>query len=104
METSILQQKVAQQRHLLPSQQELLNRLLFQLAFNNFQNIGLVGAEGSGKSTLALAIAELFSEQANVALLIDSLLTPKCLATIVAAMVWPAPGRTKTGRSSGNTA
>tara|TARA_R110002126_G_scaffold21598_1_gene77879 strand:- start:15968 stop:17359 length:1392 start_codon:yes stop_codon:yes gene_type:complete len=69
METSILQQKVAQQRHLLPSQQELLNRLLFQLAFNNFQNIGLVGAEGSGKSTLALAIAELFSEQANVALL-----------------------------------
>ena len=69
MDTSVLQQKLAQQRHLLPSQHELLNRLLFQLAFNDFQNIGLVGAEGSGKSTLALALAELFSEQANVALL-----------------------------------
>lgn len=69
MDTTVLQHKLAQQRHLLPSQQELLNRLLFQLAFNDFQNIGLVGAEGSGKSTLALALAELFSEQANVALL-----------------------------------
>lgn len=69
MDTTVLQQKLAEQRHLLPSQHELLNRLLFQLAFNDFQNIGLVGAEGSGKSTLALALAELFSEQANVALL-----------------------------------
>jgi septal ring-binding cell division protein DamX len=68
MDTTVLQQKLAEQRHLLPSQHELLNRLLFQLAFNDFQNIGLVGAEGSGKSTLALALAELFSEQANVAL------------------------------------
>ncbi|MBV2130039.1 hypothetical protein [Arsukibacterium indicum] len=69
MDTSVLQQKLAAQRHLLPSQHELLNRLLFQLAFNDFQNIGLVGAEGSGKSTLALALAELFSELANVALI-----------------------------------
>lgn len=69
MDTTGLQQKLAAQRHLLPSQHELLNRLLFQLAFNDFQQIGLVGATGSGKSTLALALAELFSEQANVALL-----------------------------------
>lgn len=69
MDITVLQQKLSQQHHLLPSQQELLSRLLFQLAFNDFQNIGLAGAEGSGKSTLALALAELFSEQANVALL-----------------------------------
>ncbi|SNY57748.1 Cell division protein DamX, binds to the septal ring, contains C-terminal SPOR domain [Arsukibacterium tuosuense] len=69
MDTTVLQQKLAELRHLLPSQHELLNRLLFQLAFNDFQNIGLVGGEGSGKSTLALALAELFSEHANVALL-----------------------------------
>ena len=69
MDITVLQQRLAEQRHLLPSQHELLNRLLFQLAFNDFQNIGLVGGEGSGKSTLALALAELFSEQANVALL-----------------------------------
>ncbi|WP_372625336.1 SPOR domain-containing protein [Arsukibacterium sp.] len=69
MDTSLLQQKLAELDHLLPSQHELLNRLLFQLAFNDFQNIGLVGAKGSGKSTISLALAELFSDQANVALL-----------------------------------
>lgn len=69
MDTTVLQRHLAELGHLLPSQHELLNRLLFQLAFNDFQSIGLVGAEGSGKSTLALVLAELFSEQANVALL-----------------------------------
>ncbi|MAD76296.1 MAG: hypothetical protein CML20_16170 [Rheinheimera sp.] len=69
MDTSVLQQKLAELNHLLPSQHELLNRLLFQLAFNDFQNIGLVGTKGSGKSTISLALAELFSDQANVALL-----------------------------------
>ncbi|GAB57197.1 SPOR domain-containing protein [Rheinheimera nanhaiensis] len=69
MDITLLQQKLAQQTQLLPSQREWLERLLFQLAFNEVQQIEAPGAEGSGKSTLAMATAELFSEQYNVALL-----------------------------------
>src|SRR5690606_845753 len=67
--TTELQAKLSQFNHLLPSQHDLLERLLFQLAFNRFQHIRLAGHAGSGKSTLILAIAELFSEQMNVAML-----------------------------------
>lgn len=69
METTELQAKLSQFNHLLPSQHDLLERLLFQLAFNRFHHIRLAGHAGSGKSTLILAIAELFSEQMNVAML-----------------------------------
>lgn len=69
METTELQAKLSQFNHLLPSQHDLLERLLFQLAFNRFHHIRLAGYAGSGKSTLILAIAELFSEQMNVAIL-----------------------------------
>ncbi|MDX3775623.1 hypothetical protein QE250_16005 [Chromatiaceae bacterium AAb-1] len=69
METNELQVKLSQFNHLLPSQHDLLERLLFQLAFNRFRHIRLAGHAGSGKSTLILAIAELFSEQMNVAML-----------------------------------
>lgn len=68
-----LQQQLAASTYLLPSQRELLSRLLFQLAFNDFSKLAIFGAAGSGKSTLALALAELFSEcqemVVNVALL-----------------------------------
>lgn len=69
MDTSALQGGVSQLQHLLPSQREWLERLLFQLAFNDVKRIDVVAADGSGKSTLALALAELFSSQHNVALL-----------------------------------
>ena len=69
MDTSALQAGLAQLQHLLPSQREWLERLLFQLAFNDVKRIDVVAADGSGKSTLALALAELFSSQHNVALL-----------------------------------
>ncbi|WP_215396629.1 SPOR domain-containing protein [Rheinheimera oceanensis] len=69
METTELQARLALFDHLLPSQREWTERLLFQLAFNNIDHIEAVGAVGSGKSTLALTLAELFSEQYNVALL-----------------------------------
>lgn len=69
METTELQAKLASFNHLLPSQREWTERLLFQLAFNDVAHIEAVGEEGSGKSTLALTLAELFSEQYNVALL-----------------------------------
>ncbi|KUM53158.1 SPOR domain-containing protein [Rheinheimera sp. EpRS3] len=69
METTELQAKLASFDHLLPSQREWTERLLFQLAFNDVDHIEAVGAVGSGKSTLALTLAELFSEQYNVALL-----------------------------------
>lgn len=69
MNTMDLQHKLRQLTYLLPSQRELLERLLFQLAFNQFRFINLIGAAGSGRSTLALALAELFSEQFNVGLL-----------------------------------
>ncbi|WP_166837054.1 hypothetical protein [Rheinheimera pleomorphica] len=69
MDTSALQAGLSQLQHLLPSQREWLERLLFQLAFNDVRRIDVVAADGSGKSTLALALAELFSSQHNVALL-----------------------------------
>ncbi|MDX5407400.1 MAG: hypothetical protein LPK11_10260 [Chromatiaceae bacterium] len=69
MDITLLQQKLAQQTQLLPTQREWLERLLFQLAFNDVPQVEAPGAVGSGKSTLALATAELFSEQYNVALL-----------------------------------
>jgi septal ring-binding cell division protein DamX len=69
MDTTELQARIPQMKHLLPSQQEWLERLLFQLAFNDQDRIYIVGTAGSGKSTVALAIAELFSEQYNIALL-----------------------------------
>ncbi len=61
-----LQQQLANTSYLLPSQRDLLSRLLFQLAFNDFSRMAIVGGQGSGKSTLALALAELFSESSEV--------------------------------------
>ncbi len=69
MDTADLQTKLTQLTQLLPSQRECLDRLLFQLAFNQHKSIRIVGAEGTGKSVLALAMAELFSDRFNVALL-----------------------------------
>ncbi len=69
MDTTELQARLPQLTQLLPSQREWLERLLFQLAFNQHQSVRVIGADGSGKSMLALATAELFSEQYNVALL-----------------------------------
>jgi septal ring-binding cell division protein DamX len=69
MDTTELQTKLASLNHLTPSQHEWLQRLLFQLAFNDSTQIQATGAEGSGKSTLAMAVAELFSGQYNVAML-----------------------------------
>lgn len=69
MDITLLQQKLEQQTQLLPTQREWLERLLFQLAFNDVPQVEAPGAVGSGKSTLALATAELFSDQYNVALL-----------------------------------
>ena len=64
-----LHQKLATQQGLLPSQRQWLERLVFQLEFNPYQLIYLVGGPGSGKSTLALAVAELLSDEFNLALL-----------------------------------
>ncbi|MDX1392620.1 MAG: ATP-binding protein, partial [Rheinheimera sp.] len=69
MDITELQAKLPELTHLLPSQREWLERLLFQLAFNDCQQVFIVGASGSGKSTLAMALAELFSIQYNIALL-----------------------------------
>lgn len=71
MDITELQARLAHMTQLLPSQREWLERLLFQLAFNQHNSVGVIGAAGSGKSALALATAELFSEQYNVALLDD---------------------------------
>lgn len=57
-----LQQQLAANTYLLPSQREVLTRLLFQLAFNDFSHLALIGAAGSGKSTIALVLAELLSD------------------------------------------
>lgn len=69
MDTSDLQQRLKQLTQLLPSQRECLERLLFQLTFNQYQKFRIVGGAGSGKSVIALALAELFSDQFNVAIL-----------------------------------
>ncbi|MDP2714877.1 hypothetical protein [Rheinheimera sp.] len=69
MDTTELQAKLASLSHLTPSQHEWLERLLFQLAFNDSKQIQATGAVGAGKSTLAMAVAELFSGQYNVAML-----------------------------------
>lgn len=69
MDITNLQRRLPELSHLLPSQQEWMERLLLQLAFNDNKHIYIVGADGSGKSTLAMNIAELFSEQHNIALL-----------------------------------
>ncbi|WP_333606456.1 SPOR domain-containing protein [Arsukibacterium sp.] len=55
--------------HLLPTQQELLQRLLFQLTFNDLKRFAILGTIGSGKTTLALVLAEVFSAEHNVALI-----------------------------------
>lgn len=57
-----LQQQLAASTFLLPSQRDVLSRLLFQLAFNDFTRLAIVGGAGSGKTTLALGLAELFSD------------------------------------------
>lgn len=61
MKVRELQQQLAASTYLLPSQRDVISRLLFQLAFNDFTRIAVIGGPGSGKSTLALALAELFS-------------------------------------------
>lgn len=81
-----LQQQLAASNYLLPSQRDLLSRLLFQLAFNDFSRLAIFGGSGSGKSTLALALAELFSEcqemTVNVALLQAPMSTEQLVAQL----------------------
>lgn len=67
-----LHQKLGSLQGLLPSQRQWLDRLIFQLEFNPYQQIRVVGCAGGGKSTMALAIAELLSEEFNLALLTAS--------------------------------
>lgn len=67
-----LHQKLAGLQGLLPSQRQWLDRLVFQLDFNPYQHIRVVGCAGGGKSTMALAIADLLSEDFNLALLTAS--------------------------------
>lgn len=69
MELAELQSEIPRLTNLLPSQREWLERLLFQMTFNKPATVNVVGAVSSGKSTLALAVAELFSDYYNVALL-----------------------------------
>lgn len=66
---SELQQKLTQIKGLLPSQRQWLERLVFQLEFNPYQLIHMVGGPGTGKTTLTLAIADLLSNQFNLALI-----------------------------------
>ncbi len=66
---SELQQKLTQMKGLLPSQRQWLERLVFQLEFNPYQLIHMVGGPGTGKTTLTLAIADLLSSQFNLALI-----------------------------------
>ncbi|MEH8016848.1 hypothetical protein MN202_06380 [Rheinheimera muenzenbergensis] len=80
MDTAELQTKLTQLTQLLPSQRECLDRLLFQLAFNQHKSIRIVGSPGSGKSVMALAMAELFSDKFNVALL-DNKIQPADVGT-----------------------
>ncbi|WP_233081486.1 SPOR domain-containing protein [Rheinheimera soli] len=69
MSKQALQQRLTQQSGLLGTQRQLLQRLLLQLEFNQPDRLQLVGSSGSGKSTLILTLAEICSEQFNVALL-----------------------------------
>ncbi|MDP5459514.1 SPOR domain-containing protein [Alishewanella sp. SMS8] len=71
-----LQQQLANSGYLLPSQRDVLSRLLFQLAFNDFSRLAIIGASGSGKSTLALALAELFSEAEEISVNVAMLQAP----------------------------
>lgn len=66
---SQLQQKLLKIQGLLPSQRSWLERLVFQLEFNPYQLIHMVGPAGSGKTTLTLAIADLLSNEFNLALI-----------------------------------
>ena len=66
---SHLQQKLQKIQGLLPSQRSWLERLVFQLEFNPYQLIHMVGPAGSGKTTLTLAIADLLSNEFNLALI-----------------------------------
>lgn len=81
-----LQQQLAVNKTLLPSQRDLLSRLLFQLAFNDFRHIALFGAKGTGKSTLALVLAELLSECQEMAFNVALLTAP-------VAPLWPGLGQ-----------
>lgn len=64
-----LHQKLTTLPGLLPSQRKWLERLVFQLDFNPYQLIFLVGGPGSGKTTVSLAVADLLSDDFNLALL-----------------------------------
>ena len=66
---SDLQQKLKTLQGLLPSQRQWMERLTFQLEFNPYQLVHIVGGPGTGKSTLCLSIAELLSDDFNLALL-----------------------------------
>lgn len=66
---SELQQKLTHMKGLLPSQRQWLERLMFQLEFNPYQRIHMVGGPGTGKTTLTLAVADLLSSQFNLALI-----------------------------------
>lgn len=77
MSKQALQQRLTQYSGLLASQRQLLQRLLLQLEFNQPDRLQLVGSSGSGKSTLILTLAEICSEQFNLALLqADASLAP----------------------------
>ncbi|RVT48730.1 hypothetical protein EMM73_01930 [Rheinheimera sediminis] len=77
MSKQALQQRLTQHSGLLASQRQLVQRLLLQLEFNQPDRLQLVGSSGCGKSTLILALAEICSEQFNLALLqADAGLTP----------------------------
>lgn len=62
-------QSLADYAHLLPTQQDVLQRVLFQLTFNDLKQFAIVGVIGSGKTTLSLVLAEVLSTEHNVALL-----------------------------------
>lgn len=81
-----LQQQLANSTYLLPSQRDLLSRLLFQLAFNDFTRLAIFGPEGSGKSTLALTLAELFSECEEVPVNVALLQAPIAIDQLVAQL------------------
>lgn len=84
MSKQALQQRLTQYPGLLGSQRQLLQRLLLQLEFNQPDRLQLVGASGSGKSTLILTLADLCSEQFNVALVqADTALAPVDLLKVL---------------------